>query len=282
MTNQTLQVKIKHIRYRKEGSDWSILETDKGVVKGEIPWTPQVGENITISGKYESYRGEKQFAFLSAKAVIPEDPKGMLVYACELTTGLGPAMAEKMWERAGEDWQELKAGDVPGFTENKYEAFVEVVELMTARADQSKAIAFLLGKGCSINLAKKAWKHYEASTIPKVTADPYVLADLPKEGFSKIDGTIRHSFGIQDTDDVRLRAGVKYQLTESLKGGGSYVILEPFLADCINLLCIDKGTVTGVIRSLLADGIFSGFPAHRAITFPQIRHDEEVIWNYIK
>jgi len=279
---QTLQIKVKKIRYRKEGSDWTILETDNGVVTGELSWEPQIGENIELLGKYEMYRGEKQFSFLKAKAIVPEDPKGMLEYACELTLGLGPAMAEKMWERAGEDWRELKPGDVKGFTDKKYEAFVEVCEIMDARKEQSKAIAYLLSKGCSINLAKKAWKQFEVSTIPKVNANVYVLAQLPKVGFCQIDGTIRHSFGIKDTDEIRLKAGVEYQLGESLKGGGSYVIVEPFISDCINLLCIDDVIVKGIIRNLLADGVFSGIPAFRAITFPQIKKDEEIIWNYVK
>ncbi len=131
MKNQTFQTIVKRVLFRKDGSDWSILQTSPhGICKGNISWKPKENEAVELTGNFEIYNGEKQFAFFKASAVIPENPKAKLYYACELTKGLGEKIAEKIWEKYGNDWEKAESKDIKGLTEERLELFHDTIEQM--------------------------------------------------------------------------------------------------------------------------------------------------------
>jgi len=279
---KTIQAKIEKVLFRKDGSPWSIIKTNAFVVKGDIAWEPKEGELIQFQGKYETYNGELQFAFFNAAAVIPEDPFAELKYACELTKGIGEKLAEKIWELSGNDWKSTQAEDVPGFTEEKFNLFQDTIELLDSQKERTKAITFLLSKGCSINLAEKAFEKFKTGTIPQINENCYKLADLPHCGFKQIDTTIRYAFGIQDISELRIEAGIMYALNELLSDGSSYSTLDMLQAQSSKLLNVSSDLIIGIGRRMLQEKKLAAYPEHMAITTLAYKQYEETIWKFVK
>ena len=279
---KTIQAKTEKVLWRKNGSDWSIIKTSAGIVKGDIAWEPKEGELIQFQGKYETYNGELQFAFFKADAIIPEDPQSELKYACELTKGMGEKLAEKIWELSGNDWKSTQAGDVPGFTEEKFNLFQDTIELLDSQKERTKAITYLLSKGCSITLAEKAFEKFKTGTIPQINENCYKLADLPHCGFKQIDSTIRYAFGIQDVSESRIEAGIMYALNELLSDGSSFSTLDMLQAEAVKLLNVSSDLIVSVGRRMLQEKTLAAYPEHMAITTPAYKQYEETIWRFVK
>lgn len=279
---KTIQAKIEKVLFRKNESTWSIIKTNAGIVKGDIAWEPKEGELIQFQGKYETYNGELQFVFFKADAIIPEDPFAELKYACELTKGMGEKLAEKIWKLSGNDWKSTKAGDVPGFTEEKFNLFQDTIQLLESQKERTKAITFLLSKGCTINLAEKAFEKFSTGTIPQINENCYKLADIPHCGFKQIDTTIRYAFGIQDISESRIEAGIMYALNELLSDGSSYSTFEMLQAEAVKLLNVSSDLIMSVGRKMLQKNKLAAYPEHMAITTPAYKQYEETIWSFLK
>ena len=281
METQKINVKVENVLFRKKESDWSIIKTNAGIVKGKIAWEPKVGENILLYGSYETYNGEKQFAFFKAESIIPEDPETECKYACELTHGLGEKMAEKIFEAKGEDWKGIQKGEIPGLTEEKHRALMDTIEILEGQKERTKAITFLISKGCSTNLAEKAFEKFGTGTIAEITNNCYMLASLPRIGFKQIDTTIRHAFAISDYDDNRIESGILYALEELLKDGSSYTELPTLISSSVELLNVDVNKVNEIGRKLYREGLIASYPEHNVITKPEYKRYEETIWEYV-
>ena len=218
---ETLVAQIEDIRYRKEDSLWTIAITDKGAIKGVIPFDVKPGDWVKLEGrwKHSEFNGKEEFDFRACMLHLPEDPRALLIYAVSITKGLGDAKELAIWEKYGAKWQEQETLDIPGIGETIQFHWQDTLRRLREQREQTQAIALLLSKGCTLNLATLAWETWKADTLGKVNADPYVLCELPRYGFAWIDENVRPRFGIAADDPRRIDAAIQYtmgQLAEKI------------------------------------------------------------------
>jgi len=237
-TTETIRVVVGTIKFRKGDDGWSILFTDRGTVKGCVPWEPKPGDALRLEGfwKRSTYNGADEFIFKTAMIDVPESKRALLTYAVSLTTGMGDATAEKIWDRYGEEWPGVADLDIKGLTLVARDAWKTTLARISEQKEQATAVAFLLDHGCTLNMASVAWGKWEKSTISVVQADPFQLAELPKYGFKSVDEGIRQTFGIEDMDPRRAVAAIRYLMGENA-GGGNTLAAKTWLLVKLAELC---------------------------------------------
>ena len=239
MASDTITATITKVLFRKaDGGGWSILRTDQGVAKGTVPWDVKPGDRLELDGQWgvSGYSGDREFTFKAARVSIPQDCRALLTYACSITKGLGPAREGQIWEKYGAKWREHRDLNLPGLAASVDFHWQDTLARLEEQATQSQAIAFLLGKGCSLNMAHAAWNLWLVATVPLVTADPYQLAELPHYGFCHIDGDIRRAFGITDNDPRRAEAAVLYILGSRNTDGSTLASIASVAAGLVEVL----------------------------------------------
>jgi hypothetical protein len=236
MTNRvdTANVTVERVLYPKpsplvvadNAPAWYILATNIGTAKGMMAWRPSDGERLRLEGRWDVYRGQKEFKFTVALPDVPVDPRDSLRYACERTIGMGPKLEEALWEKFGENWPDVRDGDLPRLRGDLYVRFREMLGQLAREAEKSNAIAWLMGRGSTPAMASAAWDRWEADTIGVVQGDCYRLAELPRYGFSHVDASVRGHFGIGDRDPRRIRACVLHAMRVLTERGDTAVRWE--------------------------------------------------------
>jgi hypothetical protein len=264
-------------------SQFYVLLTDAGKASGKMNWRPELGERLTLDGEWGAYKGEKNFNFKSAAPNIPEDPRAQLNYVCERAHGLGPAMAAGIWAAKGENWRNVVAGEIRGFTDARYESFRESLSMVGAEADKSKVVSWLMSKGASMKMGLAAFDAWKREAIGVVQANPFRLADLPHYSFGDVDGAIREAFGIGLEDARRVQSAVLYKL-RMLTSGGSTVIDWPTLRVAVlDLVGSHMGVkVAEAVKGMFKDGSLKGFTGSQSIALGTDYQNEVAILEWCR
>ena len=265
----------------QKDANWFILVTDRGTAKGKMPWRPKDGDALVLDGEWTTYRGEKKFKFNSAMIDIPESPKDQLHYVVTRTIGLGPAMESIIWDRAGEAWKDIGPDEVPKLKGRVYEEFRNQIKLLDQDRDKVQAIAFLMGKRCSQNMACAAWERWERETLGVVNNNPYQLAELHGYGFKHVDTEIRVKFGIGDSDPRRVKAAVVYSLRMLTDSGSTVVEWREIMTKCMGYLGGMASLIVECTREMFADGTLYAFPEIQSVSLRSDYDDERVIWDFV-
>jgi hypothetical protein len=217
---ESITATFERAMYRKADNGWGIYRCDVGTCKGVIPWQPEAGQVMTLSGKWQrsDFSGANEFVFSSAYLSLPIDPRALLTYAASITPGIGPAKEREIWEKYGAQWRDADPLDVRGMTDQSRFAWSDTLRRIDEERLQSDCFAYLLGKGCSMNMASAAWEKWKENAVGRVQANCYDLASLPHYGFLSVDAAIRKNFGIEDRDPRRIDAAILYVLGDSPDG----------------------------------------------------------------
>lgn len=276
---ETLNVIVDRVLYQdpKEPHEWHVLLTDMGKCVGGMKWRPEPKERLTLTGTWKAYRGERNFNFAAAVPNVPVNPKDLLRYAVERTTGIGPSMEAAIWEAYGEHWQDIEPGTIKGMTQARHDALRETIRTLNTEREKSQAIGWLMGQGASDRMAMAAWDEWEMDMIGLVHNNCYRLADLPHFAFSHVDKDIRRNFGIEDDDPRRIRSAIIYAL-RSLTSGGSTVIDWIMLRDeCGRLLGARHAQMVSDLTSdMFQEGALVGFTGSRSIALKP-DYDNEIL-----
>jgi len=252
------------------------------LAKGELPGRPQVNERLKLNGNYVVWQGQRQFAWKNAEIDLPVNQRDMLRYACELTSGFGPSMEQKIWDAKGEDWRDVSSDDgIKGLTDAKIAALRATIERLTYRQQEAKTIAWLMSLGCTLNMANAAWELWGVQTQTQINADCYVLCELPNYGFSDAD-KLRAHFGIGDDDERRLKAAVRYCMTILTEGGNNVVpwfVLSEQLA--AKLPGVAASTIANTVGSMMESGELMGWPDKQLIAFQKDFDDDFCVYEYV-
>lgn len=249
-----LTVQVARILYGPNATGWCILKTDRGVCKGVVGWKPKDGERLTLEGdwKRSDRTGSNEFDFRAAMLDVPADPMGLLTYAVEITKGIGESALDRIWAAYGPKWQEHPDLDgVAGVTAKARFEWKLTLDRLRDLDAKAQAVAWLIGKGLTMNMAAKAWDKWEGKTIGVVTADPYALCDLPNYGFGHVD-KLRAAFGIADADPRRFDAAVVYCMGQlAAEGDTAFNVHE--LTSKVNA-CVPPGQFDAAVARLVAAG----------------------------
>lgn len=278
-----LKVIIERVLYPPEKStgDWYIIKTDQGIIKGKIHWRPKTSERLIIEGNYAAYQGQKEFKFTGAMPDVPESPRGLLIYAAELTRGMGQAITEEIWETLGENWQEIKSGDCK-IPDKVLLELQKTIDTLKIEAEKTIAISYLMELGLTINASHTAWEKWQKETIGVVQNNCYALCEIPGYGFTFIDSKVRAAFKIPDCDPRRTRAGILYAIGQVCADGSTvaeWLEVENLVSKYLPSVPWDL--VIEQTKEMMSNNEIVPFPESQMLALKQNYIYEKAIWEAI-
>ena len=277
-------VTVSRVAYPPQTADpdnWYILITDTGTAKGKIAWRPQEREQLTLEAEWVSYKGERQLSFQSARLNLPTNPRDQLRYVCNRTKGLGSAAESLIWSHLGEDWRNLKSGEVQRISGRIYENFLIQIEALTTKGEESRVIATLMGKGATINMATSAWGKWEKDTLGVVNSDCYRLSELESYGFKDVDDKIRKEYGIEDADPRRIRSGIVYALRRLTDRGDTVVEWDELYKHAVGILGGFGDLIGEQTGKMFEDGTLRAFEGSKGVALTGDYKAEVMIWDFV-
>ncbi|MFI7705531.1 ATP-dependent RecD-like DNA helicase [Nonomuraea sp. NPDC049480] len=218
----------------------------------------QVGESLRLHGRWTSHpRYGRQFEVWSYTTVLPATVQGIRRYlGSGLIKGIGPKMAERIVDHFGTatleviEQQPERLVEVPGLGPKR-------TKMIAAAWDEQKIIKevmiFLQGVGVSTSIAVRIFKQYGESSISVVRNQPYKLADdVWGIGFKTAD-TIAQAVGIPHDSPERVKAGLRYTLSQAADDGHCYLPAPNLVADAVKILDVPADLVTTCLEELVTD-----------------------------
>lgn len=255
MANQTtIQCKVSRVLFPKDPfSDgrprFCILLTSRGKCKGNLPFYPQEGMVLNLTGSSVVYHGDIEFSFTKAEQHVPQDPRTLLEYVGKLAKGVGPATVDKIWNSYGADWQSHLSELSPAVSL----PIERVLSSLNANKAHTDLVLFCLKLGFSPRVADLAWEKWGASATMVINNDPYMLTRLGGVGFRTVDAQ-RANLGIGDRDARRAVAAVEFALRDSMEKSGDSVLGRDALFSAV----LDLGIPRDVASLALANHVAAG------------------------
>ncbi|MBB6473863.1 SF1B family DNA helicase RecD2 [Sphaerisporangium rubeum] len=218
----------------------------------------QVGESLRLTGRWGSHpRYGRQFEVWSYATVLPATVQGIQRYlGSGLIKGIGPRMAERIVGHFGLDTLEVietapqRLVEVPGLGPKR-------TKMIAAAWEEQKVIkevmVFLQGVGVSTSIAVRIFKQYGDASITVVRSEPYRLADdVWGIGFKTAD-TIAQAVGIPHDSPERVKAGLRYTLSQAADGGHCYLPAPNLVGDAVKILGVPAELVASCLERLVAE-----------------------------
>jgi hypothetical protein len=281
----TVNVTVERILYPAatvKDANWYLLKTNHGIAVGTLAWRPQEHEALILEGEWGARNGERQFKFTSARIDIPVAPRDQLHYCVVRTLGMGPALESMIWERFGDNWRNIKPGDIARLSGRAYEEFQRQIEAMAGKSEEAGVIATLMGKGCTTNMAYAAWTLWKGGTMGVVNADCYRLSELSGYSFKDVDTKIRKNYDIKDDDKRRIRAAVIYSLRKLTDAGDTVVLWENLFKQAVGMLGGYAEMVSECTSELFEEGALKGFAESGSVSLAQDWKAESAIWDFVQ
>ncbi|MGN9844856.1 SF1B family DNA helicase RecD2 [Nonomuraea sp. H19] len=218
----------------------------------------QVGESLRLRGRWTSHpRYGRQFEVWSYTTVLPATVQGIRRYlGSGLIKGIGPKMAERIVDHFGTDTLEVieqqpeRLVEVPGLGPKR-------TKMIAAAWEEQKIIKevmiFLQGVGVSTSIAVRIFKQYGEASISVVKDQPYKLADeVWGIGFKTAD-TIAQAVGIPHDSPERVKAGLRYTLSQAADDGHCYLPGPNLIGDAVKILDVPADLVASCLEELVAE-----------------------------
>ncbi|MEO3811114.1 ATP-dependent RecD-like DNA helicase [Sphaerisporangium sp. B11E5] len=218
----------------------------------------QVGESLRLTGRWGSHpRYGRQFEVWSYSTVLPATVQGIQRYlGSGLIKGIGPKMAERIVDHFGLDTLEViesapeRLVEVPGLGPKR-------TKMIAAAWEEQKIIKevmiFLQGVGVSTSIAVRIFKQYGDASITVVRTEPYRLADdVWGIGFKTAD-TIAQAVGIPHDSPDRVKAGLRYTLSQAADGGHCFLPAPNLVGDAVKILEVPAELVATCLEELAAE-----------------------------
>lgn len=235
---------VENIIYRNVENGYTVLEID---CDDELITCTglfnDIGEGELLEGKGEyvinpSYG--RQFQIKHYEVHAPEDIRSMEKYlASGAVKGIGPALADRIIRRFGEDTFRIveeepeRLSEIKGISEKKAR---EIAEQMEGKKDVRNVMMYLQQYGITYALALKLYKQYGQQIYDVLQKNPYKLAeDVQGIGFHIAD-EIARKIGIGKDSDYRIRSGLFYTLILAVRNGNMYLPYEELVQNCKELL----------------------------------------------
>lgn len=294
-TNETIKInaKVNHIRYPKsdvtEAPDFNpnsfyIIGCDVGVVKGRLDHCPKTGELLVLDGRWQvsKYNGKPEFSFFHASVDTPTNERALLRYVCEMTSGFGHVMEQRIWDALHENWDALTLADgVSGLTLDKLHAFQKTIQFVNLNQERTKTLAWLMDMGFTLKMAEATFEKWGVSAHITIEADPYILASLPYYGFAEVDVRVRKHFPIDRNAPRRIDAALKYCL-KVLSSEDTAISWEDLYTKTITVIDSDPQSIADRCRAMFESGEFASFPRTMRITSCRDFRNESTIFMFAR
>lgn len=217
----------------------------------------QVGESLRLTGRWSSHpRYGRQFEVWSYTTVLPATIQGIRRYlGSGLIKGIGPKMAERIVDHFGTDTLEIietapeRLVEVPGLGPKR----TKMIGVAWAEQKVIKEVMiFLQGVGVSTSIAVRIFKQYGEQSVEVVRAQPYRLADdVWGIGFKTAD-TIAQAVGIPRDSPERVKAGLRYTLSQAADAGHCYLPAPNLVGDAVKILDVPPELVSACLEESVA------------------------------
>ncbi|GAT71193.1 helicase [Planomonospora sphaerica] len=218
----------------------------------------QVGESLRLTGRWGSHpRYGRQFEVWSYTTVLPATVQGIQRYlGSGLIKGIGPKMAERIVGHFGTATLDViettpeRLVEVPGLGPKR-------TKMIAAAWEEQKIIKevmiFLQGVGVSTSIAVRIFKQYGDRSIEVVRSEPYRLADdVWGIGFKTAD-TIAQAVGIPHDSPERVKAGLRYTLSQAADDGHCYLPAPNLIGDAVKILDVPAELTARCLEELVAE-----------------------------
>ncbi len=213
------------------------------------------GETMKLKGKWTMHPSYgKQLLVEYYEKTIPTTVDGMIKYLSSgFIKGIGPKMAKKIVDKFGEaaffviEEKPERLVEIKGIT---YDKAMKISSVFKEQHELRRAMIFLQKFGVSPAYAMKIYKKYRERTFDIVEKNPYRLADdIFGIGFKMAD-KMAAAAGFASDSTFRIKAGIKYVLTESTVDGNVYLPKDVLMEKTSQLLGVDKSLVENAILDL--------------------------------
>lgn len=215
-----MQVRIKRILTTRKGNNgktWVFAETDSGLISGEFIVQPSVNDCFSLSGSFSDFGGKRIFRFKSATPYVPDDSRGLLHFVIQKTAGAGDRLEEEIWQKFGENWKSIKAGDIPRFTDQVYLSFSASLSEAILKTETIKFLSALTNLGLTDHQAQEVFSFFGKECVFVVKKDPYKLMEVPGFGFLSAD-KIAMQNGYPEDSIERVEAAINSLAETELSG----------------------------------------------------------------
>lgn len=269
---------VESIIYQNADNGYTVFaletEDDEVTCVGIVPQI-HAGESLEITGHWSIHPlYGRQIQVTSYEKSMPTTCAGIEKYLSSgLIKGIGPKIAKKIVDRFGEasfyviEEKPEQLAEIKGLT---YEKAQRISEVFREQHELRKAMLFLQEFDVSPTYAMRIYKKYKSRTFEVVKHNPYRLADdIWGIGFRMAD-KMAASAGISPDDPNRVKAAVKYILTNAASNGDCYLPKESLMDQAKELLQLHPDHVENAIRELQVDSqIMAGNHERRGQCVPQ-------------
>ena len=203
-----------------------------------LPTAPTIAYELEGEWKKDAKRGV-QFYVTTYKESVEPTREGIVSYLSSgQLKGIGPKMAEKIYEHFGNetlvilDKEPDKLLEIKGINDKKLERIKDsYIENRGAR----DVIALLTPHGITAKRCIALYKQYGEETIDIIRHHPYRLCEIAGIGFQICD-RIAQSMGVNPNSVERVEAGMLYTLMENEVRGNTCMDKNKFLDESQKIL----------------------------------------------
>ena len=223
------------------------------------------GESLRLEGYWKDHdRYGRQFTVQRYATIMPATVHGIRRYlGSGLIRGLGPKTADRIVDHFGTDTLRIldEAPDqltqLPGIGRKRAEA---IAQAWQTQRQIKHIMLYLADVGVTPRLAARIYKAFGHRSADIVRTAPYRLAnEIHGVGFKTAD-KVAQGAGIPKDDPERLKAGLRYALTEAAGDGHCCLPQHELIAKASQLLEADAPPITAALDQLTAIGVLCQRP----------------------
>lgn len=262
---ETVKGPVQEIIFQNEDTGYKVLEvldeaTDSLITAVGIMPGVQVGEVLTAEGRFVDHPtyGE-QMKVCSFSHALPEGKDAVERYlASGVIKGVGASLAHRIVDYFGEDTFRIMGKEPERLAEVKgisLSGALNIAEQFAAQSGVRDVMMFLQEYGISNQYAAKIYQTFGDQTVSTVKANPYILADRIRGiSFMKAD-EIAVRMGISAEAPARIKACIRYILTEAAYAGGhTYLPLSELNDRVFEKIAVDGVLLENALTEMALDG----------------------------
>ena len=226
---------ITEVIYANDNNGYKVceVETPEGetvTIVGILP-DLQSGESIRADGIWKEHATYgPQLEVREFEKSMPKTREAIERYlGSGALKGVGPSLAKRIVMTFGDETLEIMAREPERLAEVRGISAKGARELGAQFQEQTylrDTMIFLQQYGITPALAMRIYRQYKENTITVMRTNPYALADQVRGiGFRRAD-TIAYQMGMAADSPERVRAAMKYALTEASGDGHVYLSLS--------------------------------------------------------
>ena len=254
---------VTEVIYANEKNGYKVceIEQEDGEIVTVVGIMPDVqsGETIKAEGVWKEHATYgPQLEVKQFEKSMPKTREAIERYlGSGALKGVGPALAKRIVQTFGDETLEVMAKEPERLAEVRGISMKGAMELGAQFQEQTylrDTMIFLQQYGITPALSMKIYKQYKENTITVMRTNPYALADQVRGiGFRRADA-IAYQMGMAADAPERVRAAMKYVLSEASGDGHVYLSLTELEDRVAQLTGVVGMDVENMKLQLVMDG----------------------------